>query len=193
VRHGVEQDVARDHQDGNPFTTHRRLHGDPQDARQLRGRAHQLAVDAALPEEFLWVRLLEVPAADLAARNLGGDRQDGYPAAVGVEQPVEQVRVPGTAARGADRQLAGDGRIRRCGEGRSLLVSHVQPLDVAVAAQRIGEPVQRVAGQSVDAADTARLQSGDDHSGNRGHRSVRRSVTTLPPTTRRGVLRTDET
>jgi hypothetical protein len=178
VRRGrLEQDVARDHQDRDPPAAHRGAHRDPHEPRQLLGGAHELGVDAALPEELLRVRLLEVPAADLRARDLGGDHQDGDAAPAGVEQPVDQVGVAGPAAGGAHGELPGQGRLGRRREGGGLLVPYVQPLDAAVAAQRVGKAVQRVARQPVDAADAARLEVGDDQVGDGAHYRVRRSVT----------------
>jgi hypothetical protein len=126
------------------------------------------------------VCLLGVPAADLVARDLGGDRQHRNAASVGIEQPVEQMRVSGPAARGAYRELSGEGRFRGRGEGRGLFVPDVQPLDAALAAQRVSKTVQRVARQPVDTADAAGHQVGDDRVGHGTHGRVRRSVTMVP-------------
>ena len=83
-------------------------------------------------------------------------------------RPLIRCRFPGpqlaahTASCAGDRGLAG-GRER----GR-LLVADVLPGDVTVAAQRVGEAVQRVARQPVDPADAGGLQGGDHDVGDRG-------------------------
>ena len=71
------------------------------------------------------MRLLEVGAADLGARDLGGDRQHRNAAAMAVEQAVDQVQVARPAAAGADRELAGQLRLGAGGERRHLLVAHM--------------------------------------------------------------------
>ncbi len=90
--------------------------------------------------------LLEVLRADLLLRDLRGDRQHRHPAAVRVEQAVDQVQVARPAARRAHRKLPGQRRLRGRGERRGLLVADVLPGDAARPAQRIGESIQRVPG-----------------------------------------------
>jgi len=60
-----------------------------------------------------------------------------------------QVARPATA--GTNRKLTGDMRVGARGEGGDLFVPHVQPLNAAMAAQRIGEAVEAVADNAVDA------------------------------------------
>ena len=91
----VEEDLAGDDQDGDAAALERVPHGDLEHPRQLLGDADQLRVDAALAEELLRVRLLEVAPADLLARDVRGDREHRHPAAVGVEEAVDEVQVPG--------------------------------------------------------------------------------------------------
>ena len=76
------------------------------------GDGRELAVDAALAEQLLWMRLLEVGRADLAGRDVRGDRQHRHPGAVGVEEAVDQVQVPRPATRRAHSELAGDRPLR---------------------------------------------------------------------------------
>ena len=127
-----------------------------EDARHLVGVGDQLDIVRALGEELLGMRLLEVGAADLGARDVGGDRQHRHAAALAVEQAVDQVQVAGAAASGADGELAGEVRLGAGGEGGRLLVPHVDPVDLLLPAQRIGEAVQRIAHHAVDA-----LHAGD--------------------------------
>jgi hypothetical protein len=58
---------------------------------------------------------------------VGRDRKHRHPAAVGVEQPVDQMQVARPAAACADRKLARDRRLAGCGERGNLLVAHVLP------------------------------------------------------------------
>ena len=75
-----------------------------------------------------------------------------------VEQAVDEVQVARPAGAGADGELAGDVRVSACRERGHLLVARVQPLDAAVAAQRVGEPVEAVADDAVDPAHAGRGQ-----------------------------------
>ena len=66
-------------------------------------------------------------------------------------------RVPRPAAARAHRQVTGQRRLRGRREPSGLLVPDVLPGDLAVAAQRVGEPVQRIPRQPVHPADAGRL------------------------------------
>src|SRR5262245_22332966 len=94
---------------------------------------------------------LEVVDADLPARNMCGDRQHRHAAAMAVVEPVDEVQVARTAAARADGELAGEMRLGAGGEGRGLLVTHMNPVDALDATQRVGEPVERIAYDAVDA------------------------------------------
>src|SRR5712671_896749 len=72
-----------------------------------------------------------------------------------VEQTIDQVQVARTATSGANRETTCDMRIRAGRERGDLLVPDMQPLNAAMAAQRIGEAIEAVAHDSVDALDTA--------------------------------------
>jgi hypothetical protein len=101
------------------------------------------------------VRLLEVVRTDFRARDVRGDRQHRNPAALRVVETVDQVQVARAAAAGADRQLSGQRGIRRRRARGRLLVTDVLPRDFAGAPERVGEPVEAVTRQAVDAAHTA--------------------------------------
>ena len=107
----------------------RRAHRDLQDARAAARGADQSRSNAALAEQLLRVGLLEVAAADLGARDVRGDRQHRHPAAVRVEQPVDQVQVARSAAARAHRELAGQRGLGGRRERRRLLVADVDPGD----------------------------------------------------------------
>src|SRR5262249_7402814 len=55
------------------------------------------------------------------------------------------------AAAGADREPAGEVRVAAGRKGRDLLMADVEPLDAAVAAQGIGEAIEAVADDAIDA------------------------------------------
>src|SRR5260221_14547606 len=96
------------------------------------------------------MRLLEIVGADLAARNLCRNREDRHTPPVAIEQPVDQVKVTGTATPGADGKLAGDVRVRARGKGRHFLMADVDPLDGFMPAHCVGDPIERIADNSVD-------------------------------------------
>ena len=165
----AEEDLAGNDDDCHAAAFEGAAHGDLQDLGELLGDAHELAVDAALTEQVLGVGLLEVPATDLLAGDVGGDGQHRHPAAVGIEEAVDQVQVAGPAAGGHHRQLSGDGGLASGCKRRRLFVADVFPADRAVAAQRVSETVERIPGKAVDAANPGGLQGLDDVVGDGGH------------------------
>jgi hypothetical protein len=112
---------------------------------------------AALAEELIGMRLLEVASADLGAGDVGGDGQDGRQAPVGVVQPVDQVQVTRAAAARADRQVAGELGLRPGRERPALFVADVYPLEGA-AAEGVGHRVEAVADDAVDLPDAGKGQ-----------------------------------
>ena len=185
----VQEDLARDHDDGDAAPLERVADRDVEDTRQLLRDADELAVDAAFAEQLLRVGLLEVRPADLLSWDVRGDREHGHPAAVRVEEPVDEMEVARAAACGADGQLAGHAGVAGSGEGGGLLVPDVHPIDASVAAQRVGQTVEGVAGQPVDAPDAAGLQRRDDGVGRRQGRarsvaSARKAPAVAVPNTR---------
>jgi hypothetical protein len=70
-----------------------------------------------------------------------------------IEQPVDQVKVSGPAAAGADSELAGEMGLGAGCEGGDFLMPDMNPFDLALAAQRVGEPVEAVADDAVDSFD----------------------------------------
>src|SRR5262249_21106619 len=129
----------------------RLMDGDVEDARHLIGARDELAIMTAFLEQCFRVRLLEIAAADFGGGDLRGDREHGDPRAVTIEQSVDEVQVAGPAAPRADRELA---RQMRLGAGRErgdLLVPDVDPLDLSLAPQGVGQPIEAVAHDPVDA------------------------------------------
>ena len=123
----LQEHLTGDHHDGDTALLDGRTHRHLEDPRCHLGRADQFAVDAALPEQVLRVRLLEVLRADLGAWDVRRDRQHRHPAALCVEKAVDQVQVAGPAAARADREAVGQRGVGgRCECGR-LLVTHMLP------------------------------------------------------------------
>ena len=67
-----------------------------------------------------------------------------------VEQTVDEVQVAGPATAGADGERAGEMSVGTGRERSDLLVAHMEPLDLALAADRVGQAVQAVADDAVD-------------------------------------------
>ena len=164
-----QADVAGNDEDGHAALLDGFAHGDAQQAGHLFGRGDVLNVDAAVAEQLGRMGLLEVVRADLVAGDLCGDGQHGDPRALGVEEPVDEVEVAGSAAARADREFTGQGGLAAGGEGGGFLVADVNPFELRVDAQRIGESVERVTRDSVDALDSAGYEGIDDVSGDGGH------------------------
>jgi hypothetical protein len=60
------------------------------------------------------------------------------------------VQIAGSTASGADRKLACQIRLGAGRESRDLLVAHMHPFDLGLAADRIGQPVQAIADDVID-------------------------------------------
>jgi hypothetical protein len=138
--------VARQHDHGDAAPLDRGADRDVEDAGHLLGVGDGLAVVAALAEQRLRARLLEVPGPDLLARDLGRDGDHRHAAAVAVVQAVDEVQVARPAAPGARGQFAGQVGFGPRRERGRLLVPDVDPADVLALADRVGDPVQGVPG-----------------------------------------------
>ena len=71
-----------------------------------------------------------------------------------IEEAVDQVQIARPAAPGADRELASQMRLGTRRESGHLLVPDMHPVDLAVAANRVGQPIEAVADNAVDSFDT---------------------------------------
>src|SRR5262249_43627034 len=108
-----------------------------------------LAKMAALLEQFLRVRLLEIAGSDFRRGDLGCDGQHRQARAVAVEQAIDEMQVARSAAAGADRELTREMGLATGGKRGDLLLPDVNPSDLALAAQRVGQPVEAVADDAV--------------------------------------------
>ena len=76
-----------------------------------------------------------------------------------VEQAVDEMQIAWSAAAGADRELTREMGLATGGERRDLLVPDVNPFDLALASQRVGQPVEAVADDAVNAFDSRRHEN----------------------------------
>jgi hypothetical protein len=95
------------------------------------------------------------------------DGQHRYARAVRVVQPVDQVQVTRATTGSAYRELTLDRGIASGGERGRFLVTDVLPGDRPVLIQRVGEAVERIAGDAVDALNPSALEGFDDQIGHR--------------------------
>src|SRR5262249_50081848 len=113
----------------------------------------------ALLEQVLRVRLLEIARGDFRRRDLCRDGQHRQARPMAVEQAVDEMQIAWSAAAGADRKLTREMRLAGSGKRRDLLVPHMNPFDLALMAQRVGEPVETVADDSICASLPLRRES----------------------------------
>jgi hypothetical protein len=69
------------------------------------------------------------------------------------------MQITRAAAAGADGQFSGQMGFGAGGEGRALLMAHMDPLDGSLTAQRVGKSVERIADDAIDALDAGFSQS----------------------------------
>src|ERR1700688_919535 len=145
-----EPDVTGQGYDGNAAPRDRGLYGNLQHAGHLLRLRNQFAVVAALREKMFWVGLLKISAPDFIAWNLRRNGENRNTAAMAVVEPIDQMQVTGTAATGAYRQTPCEMRFRTSSKRRRLFVPYVNPLNSFACANRIRDPVERVATNAVD-------------------------------------------
>ena len=146
----LQCDVTRDHHNRDAALRHGLTDRDLEGARHLACVGDQLAVVAAFAEQVLRMGLLEIARPDLGRREVGRDRQHRHARAMAIEQAVDEMQVAGAAASGAHRKAAAEMRLGARREGSDLLVAHVEPFDLSLAADRVGQPVQAIADNAVD-------------------------------------------
>jgi len=102
------------------------------------------------------MRLLEIIGADLAAWDMCRDCENRHSAAMAIEEPVDKMKVAGTATPGTDGKLAADVRVGACCKGRYFLMADVNPLNGFLSPHSVGYPVERIADYSVDSLNARR-------------------------------------
>jgi len=115
--------------------------GDLQGAGHLVGPGNQLAIMTAFLEQGFRMGLLEISGADLGRRDLSRNRQHWHARAVAVEQAVDEVQIAGAATASADGEFARQMRLGASRKGSDLLVPDVDPLDLALSSQSVGEGI----------------------------------------------------
>jgi hypothetical protein len=159
----AQGDIAREDHDGDSSPGDRRAHGNPEHAWHLFRLRDQLAVVAAILEQVLGMRLLEIAASELGTGDLSGDRKDRDAIPMAVVEAVDEVQIPRPATARADGNLPCEMSLGARREGRYLFVPDVQPLDALAPANDVRQSVERVADQAVDALHSGFDQSLDEH------------------------------
>ena len=93
---------------------------------------------------------LEELGADLIGGNMGGQGQYRGTGAIRVVEALDQMGIAGPATTRADGQTAGQLRLGGGREGSGLLVAHVHPFDLGMAAHRIDDRIQAVPHDAVN-------------------------------------------
>src|SRR5260221_14231133 len=89
-------------------------------------------------------------------------RRDGQhrdAVAVAVVEAVDQVQVARATGTSTDSERVGEVGLGPGCEGRRLLVTNMHPLDLALAAKCIGQPVQAIADEAVNSLDAGGCKS----------------------------------
>src|SRR5271154_2344220 len=150
---GPQRHVAGNDDHGYAALADRLADRDLEDARHLIGAGDEFAIVAALPEQRLWMRLLKVAGTDLRRRDLRRDSENGHARTVAVEEAIDEVQVPRTATAGAHGEIPRQMRLRACREGGDLLVPDMDPLDLPLPADRVGQAIEAIADDSIDSLD----------------------------------------
>ncbi len=74
--------------------------------------------------------------------------------AMAIKQPIDQVKIAGTATSGTNSQFAGDGRFGPCRKGRSFLMPDMHPVDLAKSSEAVIQSVEAVARNAPDTLNT---------------------------------------
>ena len=73
-----------------------------------------------------------------------------------VEQTIDQMQVAGSAAAGADSKRTCEMGLTGGSESCGLFVSNMNPFDLTLAAQRVGQPIKAVADDAVNPLNSGR-------------------------------------
>ena len=142
--------VARNDDDRDAAIADSLPDGDLQGAGHLVSPGNQLAIVTALLKQAFRMGLLEISGADLGRRNLGRNRKHWHPRSVAVEQAVDEVQVARPATASANGEVTRKMRLGAGREGGNLLVPDMDPIDLSLSAQGIGEAVEAIADNAVD-------------------------------------------
>ena len=104
-----------------------------------------MTVPAVNPSAIVALRSSSVECGPLASCR--------RPRAVAVEQAVDEVQIAGAATARADGEFARQMRLGASREGSDLLVPDVDPLDLALSSQSVGEGIEGIADYAIDPLD----------------------------------------
>src|ERR1700722_3786842 len=108
---------------------------------------------------MLRFRFLKITASFFIAWDLCRNGQHRNPAAMAIIKTVDQMQIAGTTTPGAHCQFSREMRLCSGGKRCCLFVAHMNPADLFLSSDRIGDAVQRVAGNSVNPLDSCRRKS----------------------------------
>src|SRR3981081_991723 len=92
---------------------------------------------------------LEISGAEFGRRDLRRNRKHRHARPLTIEQAIDEVQIARAAAPGADRKLACQMCFSTGRESRDLLMPHMYPFDLALATDRIGQPIQAIADDAI--------------------------------------------
>ena len=136
---------------------------------QLLGARDRAAEDRHVAEQRVVVDLLEEVAAQLGERHLAAQREHRRVRLLGVVEAVEQVDRAGADRAHADAERARELRLRGRGERAGLLVADADPLHPVLAADGVGDRVERVTDDAPDRRHALAGERADDALGDVGH------------------------
>ena len=97
---------------------------------------------AALREEMFRMRFLKIAAANFLTWNLRGDGDNRDTAAVTIVKSVDQMQIAGAATSRADGEATGEVSFRTRSERGRFFMPHMNPLDLLLSAEGIGDAVE---------------------------------------------------
>ncbi len=95
------------------------------------------------------MRRLKIVDPNFGAGNMSRNRQHGNTASMGIEEPVDEMKVAGTAATATDCQLSCQMRFGRRCECSTFFMPHMDPLDRLHPAQGVREAIEGVADNTI--------------------------------------------
>src|SRR5580658_5301636 len=93
---------------------------------------------------------LEITGADLSRGNLCRNRKHWNTRAVTVEKTINEVQVTRATATSTNGQCPRQMRFGTSRKGRDLFMPDVDPLDLALAAERVGEAIEAIADDAIN-------------------------------------------
>ncbi len=159
VRGGLKGHVTRNDHDRDATIAYRLPDRNLQNAGHLVGSRNQLTIVTALLEQVFGMGFLEISGAEFGRRDLRGNGKHRQARPLTIEQAIDEVQIARSTATGADRKLACQMRFAAGRESCDLLVPHMHPFYLSLAADRIGQAVQAVADDAIDPLDASCRES----------------------------------